>query len=70
MDPWIQGSPTHPCPGPWRLGRFSVCCCASPAQVVLFKHDGTSEVFELEEVLSHDDHAQLEIYEPEPPSGS
>jgi hypothetical protein len=39
----------------------------SPVQVVLFKHDGTSEVFELEEVLSNDGHAQLEIYEPEPP---
>jgi hypothetical protein len=38
-----------------------------PVQVVLFKHDGTSEVFELEEVLSNDGHAQLEIYEPEPP---
>jgi hypothetical protein len=34
-------------------------------QVVLFKNDGTSEVFELEEVLSHEGHAQLEIYEPE-----
>src|SRR3712207_8422607 len=22
MYPVIQGSPTHPCPGPWRLGRF------------------------------------------------
>ena len=45
----------------------------SPVQVVLFKNDGTSEVFELEEVLSNDGHAQLEIYEPEapqPPSGS
>jgi hypothetical protein len=39
----------------------------SPVQVVLFKHDGTSEVFELEEVLSNDGHAQLEIYEPETP---
>jgi hypothetical protein len=37
----------------------------SDVQVVLFKHDGTSEVFELEEVLSHEGHAQLEIYEPE-----
>jgi hypothetical protein len=42
----------------------------SSVQVVLFKNDGTSEVFELEEVLSNDGHAQLEIYEPEPPSGS
>jgi hypothetical protein len=33
--------------------------------VVLFKNDGTSEVFELEEVLSHEGHAQLEIYEAE-----
>jgi hypothetical protein len=45
----------------------------SPVQVVLFKNDGTSEMFELEEVLHIDGHAQLEIYEPEtpqPPSGS
>lgn len=45
----------------------------STVQVVLFNNDGTSEVFELEEVLSHEGHAQLEIYEPdtpEPPSGS
>jgi hypothetical protein len=33
--------------------------------VVLFKNDGTSEVFELEEVLSTDGHAQLETYEPD-----
>jgi hypothetical protein len=37
----------------------------SDVQVVLFKNDGTSEVFELEEVLSNDGRAQLEIYEPE-----
>jgi hypothetical protein len=37
----------------------------SEVQVVLFKNDGTSDVFELEEVLSLDGHAQLEIYEPE-----
>jgi hypothetical protein len=37
----------------------------SDVQVVLFKNDGTSEVFELEEVLSNEGHAQLEIYEPE-----
>jgi hypothetical protein len=37
----------------------------SNVQVVLFKNDGTSEVFELEEVLSNEGHAQLEIYEPE-----
>ena len=37
----------------------------SDMQVVLFKNDGTSEVFELEEVLSNNGHAQLEIYEPE-----
>jgi hypothetical protein len=37
----------------------------SEVQVVLFKNDGTSEVFELEEVLSNEGHAQLEIYEPE-----
>jgi hypothetical protein len=37
----------------------------SEVQVVLFKNDGTSQVFELEEVLSLDDHAQLEIYEAE-----
>ena len=38
----------------------------SEVQVVLFKNDGTSDVFELEEVLSLDGHAQLEIYEAEP----
>jgi hypothetical protein len=38
----------------------------SNVQVVLFKNDGTSEVFELEEVLSNNGHAQLEIYEDEP----
>jgi hypothetical protein len=38
----------------------------SDVQVVLFKIDGTSQVFELEEVLSLDGHAQLEIYEAEP----
>jgi hypothetical protein len=37
----------------------------SDVQVVLFKNDGTSQVFELEEVLSLDGHAQLEIYEAE-----
>jgi hypothetical protein len=39
----------------------------SEVQVVLFKNDGTSEVFELEEVLSNNGHAQLEIYEAESP---
>ena len=34
-------------------------------QVVLFKNDGTNQVFALEEVLSLDGHAQLEIYEEE-----
>jgi hypothetical protein len=38
----------------------------SDVQVVLFKNDGTSEVFELEEVLSNNGYAQLEIYEDEP----
>ena len=38
----------------------------SDVQVVLFKNDGTSEVFELEEVLNNEGHAQLEIYEDEP----
>jgi hypothetical protein len=38
----------------------------SDVQVVLFKNDGTSDVFALEEVLSNDGHAQLEIYEDEP----
>jgi hypothetical protein len=33
----------------------------SNVQVVLFKHDGTSQVFELEEVFSHGGHVQLEI---------
>jgi hypothetical protein len=38
----------------------------SEVQVVLFKNDGTSQVFKLEEALSLDGHAQLEIYEDEP----
>jgi hypothetical protein len=38
----------------------------SDVQVVLFKIDGTSAVFALEEVLSNDGYAQLEIYEDEP----
>ncbi len=38
----------------------------SEVQVVLFKNDGTNQVFALEEVLSLDGHAQLEIYEEEP----
>ena len=38
----------------------------SEVHVVLFKNDGTSQVFELEEVLSNNGHAQLEIYEAEP----
>jgi hypothetical protein len=38
----------------------------SDVQVVLFKNDGTSQVFELEEVLSNNGHTQLEIYEAEP----
>jgi hypothetical protein len=38
----------------------------SEVQVVLFKNDGTSQVCELEDVLSLDGHAQLEIYEAEP----
>ena len=37
----------------------------SEVQVVLFKNDGTNQVCELEEVLSLDGHAQLEIYEAE-----
>jgi hypothetical protein len=38
----------------------------SDVQVVLLKNDGTNQVFELEEVLSLNGHAQLEIYEDEP----
>jgi hypothetical protein len=38
----------------------------SEVQVVLCKHDGTCDVFALEEVLSNNGHAQLEIYEAEP----
>jgi hypothetical protein len=37
----------------------------SDVQVVLFKNNGTNQVFELEEVLSNNGHALLEIYEPE-----
>jgi hypothetical protein len=32
----------------------------SNVQVVLFKNDGTSQVFEFEEVFSHGGHEQLE----------
>ena len=39
---------------------------SSDVQAVLFKNDGTSDVFELEEVLSNNGHTQLEIYEDEP----
>jgi hypothetical protein len=38
----------------------------SEVQVVLCKNDGTCDVFEREEALSHNGHAQLEIYEAEP----
>jgi hypothetical protein len=38
----------------------------SEVQVVSFKNDGTCEVFALEEVVSNDGYAQLEIYEAEP----
>jgi hypothetical protein len=38
----------------------------SEVQVVLLKHDGTCEVFALEEILSNDGYAPLEIYEAEP----
>jgi len=38
----------------------------SDTQVVLFENDGTSEVFELKEVLSNNGFAQIEIYEDEP----
>jgi hypothetical protein len=38
----------------------------SAVQVVLFKNDGTCDVFALEEVLSNHGYAQLEIYEAEP----
>jgi hypothetical protein len=34
-------------------------------QVVLFKNDGTSEVFELEDAYANNGQAQLEIYETE-----
>jgi hypothetical protein len=37
----------------------------STVQVVLFKNDGTSEVFELEDAYAHNGQAQLEIYETE-----
>ena len=37
----------------------------SPVQVVLFKNDGTSEVFELEDAYANNGQAQLEIYETE-----
>ena len=37
----------------------------SEVQVVLFKNDGTSQVFELEEVLSNNGYAQLDVYEDE-----
>jgi hypothetical protein len=37
----------------------------STVQVVLFKTDGTSEVFELEDAYANNGQAQLEIYESE-----
>jgi hypothetical protein len=37
----------------------------STVQVVLFKNDGTSEVFELEDAYANNGQAQLEIYETE-----
>ena len=37
----------------------------STVQVVLFKTDGTSEVFELEDAYANNGQAQLEIYETE-----
>jgi hypothetical protein len=40
----------------------------NPAQnvfVALFKNDGTSEIFEIEEVGDNDGNVQLEIYEEE-----
>jgi hypothetical protein len=36
------------------------------AFVVLFKVDGTGDVFDLEEISNNDGDAQLEIYEEEP----
>jgi len=33
--------------------------------VALFKNDGTSEIFEIEEVVENNGNAQLEIYEEE-----
>jgi hypothetical protein len=39
----------------------------STVHVVLFKNDGTNEVFELEEAYANNGHVQLEIYEPETP---
>jgi hypothetical protein len=38
---------------------------AQNAFVALFKNDGTSEIFEIEEVVEHNGNAQLEIYEAE-----
>ena len=38
----------------------------SDVQMVLFTHDGTTEVFALEETRSNHGHTQLEIYEDEP----
>ena len=49
-----------------RRAALAGMAAASEAQVVLLKHDGTSQVFELEEVLSLDGRTQLEIYEAEP----
>ena len=37
----------------------------STVEVIFFKNDGTSEVFELEEAYATNGHARLEIYEAE-----
>jgi hypothetical protein len=41
---------------------LATIAATSDVQVILFKNDGPSPVFELEEVLSLEGHAQLEIY--------
>jgi hypothetical protein len=53
------------CMDGWGLPVGSPLAATSEVQVVLFKNDGTSQVFALEEVLSNNGYAQLEIYEAE-----
>jgi hypothetical protein len=45
---------------------LSTMAPAADAVVALFKVDGTSEIFEIEDVTDNNGNAQIEIYEEEP----